>query len=84
MARTQYPAAHEGPPFHLFPVTSSLLVPTHALQYDRVDPTEFQSLKDEVESLKAEKSAWEAQQATLTQQSTGHQEKVNHDHHICG
>ena len=84
MARTQHPAAHEGPPFHLFPVASSLLVPTHALQYDRVDPTEFQSLKDEVESLKAEKSAWEAQQATLTQQSTGHQEKVNHDHHICG
>lgn len=84
MARTQHPAAHEGPPFHLFPVTSSLLVLTHALQYDRVDPTEFQSLKDDVESLKAEKSAWEAQQATLTQQSTGHQEKVNHDHHICG
>ena len=84
MARTQHPTAHEGPPFHVLPVASSLLGPTHAFQYDRVDPTEFQSLKDEVESLKAEKSAWEAQQATLTQLSTGHQEKVNHDHRICG
>jgi hypothetical protein len=32
---------------------------THVLQYDRIDPTEFQSLKDEIESLKGEKSAWE-------------------------
>ncbi|KAF8495463.1 hypothetical protein F5888DRAFT_1121466 [Russula emetica] len=29
------------------------------LKYDRIDPTEFQSLKDEIESLKGEKSAWE-------------------------
>ena len=48
-------------------------VPTHAAQYDRVDPTEFQSLKDEIEKLKSEKAAWEAEQAThLTEQ----QEKV--------
>jgi hypothetical protein len=36
-----------------------LRVLTHALQYDRVDSTEFQSLKDEIESLKGEQSAWE-------------------------
>jgi hypothetical protein len=57
---------------------------THASQYDRVDPTEFQSLKDEVENLRVEKSVREAQQATLTQQSTERQEKVDHDHHIPG
>jgi len=84
MARTQRSATHEGPPFDPLPIVPSLLVPTHALQYDRVDPTEFQSLKDEVEGLKAEKLAWEAEQATLTEQSTEHQEKVNHDHHING
>jgi hypothetical protein len=82
MARTQQPATHEGPPFRLLPIVPTPLVPTHALQYDRVDPTEFQSLKDEVESLKAEKSAWEAEQTTLAQQSTEYQDKVNH--HICG
>jgi hypothetical protein len=50
-----------------------LRVLTHALQYDRVDPTEFQSLKDEIEILKREKSAWETERAThLTEQ----QEKV--------
>jgi hypothetical protein len=59
----------------------SLLVPTHASQYDRVDPTEFQSLKDEIENLRAEKSTWEAQQATHAQQSTEHQEKVNCGYH---
>ena len=45
-------------------------------QYDRVDPTEFQSLKDEVEALKTEKSAWEAQQITHTAESTELLEKV--------
>jgi hypothetical protein len=45
-------------------------------QYDRVDPTEFQSLKDEIESLKAEKSAWEAQQLSHAEQSTEQSEKV--------
>lgn len=45
-------------------------------QYDRVDPTEFQSLKDEVEGLKAEKSAWEAQQITHATESTDQLEKV--------
>jgi nucleoprotein TPR len=49
---------------------------THPLQYDRVDPTEFQSLKYEVESLKGEKSAWETERATHTSQSTKQQEKV--------
>ncbi|KAH9961829.1 hypothetical protein BC827DRAFT_1202193 [Russula dissimulans] len=44
-------------------------------KYDYVDPTEFQSLKDEVESLRAETSTWEAQQATHTEQLTGQQEK---------
>ena len=84
MARTQRPITHEGPPFDRLSIVPTLLVPTHALQYDRVDPTEFQSLKDEVEGLKAEKVAWEAEQATLTEQSTAHQEKVSHDHHLCG
>lgn len=46
------------------------------MQYDRVDPTEFQSLKDEIESLKGEKSAWEAERATHTSHSTEQQEKV--------
>ncbi|KAH9956242.1 hypothetical protein BC827DRAFT_1157824 [Russula dissimulans] len=45
-------------------------------KYDHVDPTEFQSLKDEVESLRAETSTWEAQQATHAEQLTGQQEKV--------
>lgn len=45
-------------------------------QYDRVDPTEFQSLKDEVEGLKAEKLAWEAQQITHATESTDQLEKV--------
>jgi hypothetical protein len=46
------------------------------LQYDRVDPTEFQALKDEIESLKREKSAWETERATHTSHTTEHQEKV--------
>jgi hypothetical protein len=49
---------------------------THALQYDRVDPTEFQSLKDEIESFKGEKSAWETERAMHTSHSTEQQEKV--------
>ena len=57
----------------LFYLSLPLRVPTHAAQYDRVDPAEFQSLKDEIEKLKTEKSAWEAEQAT---HSTELQEKV--------
>jgi hypothetical protein len=77
MARAQQPAAHEGSLIHSLPVVLFLLMLTHVLQYDRVDPAELQSLKDEVESLRAEKSTWEAQQTTQTQQSTEHQERVN-------
>jgi hypothetical protein len=77
MARTQQPAAFEGPLVHpSCPLYYFLRVLTHALQYDRVDPTEFQSLKDEIESLKGEKSAWETERATHTSQSTEQQEKV--------
>jgi hypothetical protein len=54
----------------------------HHTQYDRVDPTEFQSLKDEVEGLRTEKSAWEAQQTTHAAQSTELQEKVISAVHI--
>jgi hypothetical protein len=74
MARAQQPAAHEGPlvcSLYYFP-----RVLTHALQYDRVDPTEFQSLKDEIENLKGEKSAWETERAAHTLHSTEQQEKV--------
>jgi hypothetical protein len=53
-----------------------LHVLTHALQYDCIYPTEFQSLKDEIESLKGEKSAWETERATHTSHSTEQQEKV--------
>ncbi|KAH8980106.1 hypothetical protein EDB92DRAFT_1901586 [Lactarius akahatsu] len=42
-------------------------------KYDRVDPTEFQSLKDQLENLRAEKSSLEAQQTTQTAQL---QEKI--------
>ena len=75
MAGAQQPAAHQGPLVHLLSVELSAHH-AHILQYDRVDPTEFQSLKDEVEGLRAEKSAWEAQQATHAEQSTGQQDKV--------
>jgi nucleoprotein TPR len=51
-------------------VVLCLRVLTHVLQYDRVDPTEFQSLEDEIESLKGEKSAWETERATHTSPST--------------
>ena len=43
---------------------------------DRVDPTEFQSLKDEIEILKAEKFAWETERATHFSDSTEQQETV--------
>ena len=46
------------------------------LQYDRVDPTEFQSLKDELETLKTEKSAAESQQKAQAEELTQLQEKV--------
>ena len=46
------------------------------LQYDRVDPTEFQSLKDELETLKTEKSATESQRAAQAEELTQLQEKV--------
>jgi hypothetical protein len=45
-------------------------------QYDRVDPTEFQSLKDEIESLRTEKSAWEVQQNKHTEELNEQLEKV--------
>ncbi|KAH9992148.1 hypothetical protein BJV77DRAFT_1067895 [Russula vinacea] len=45
-------------------------------KYDRVDPAEFQSLKDEIENLKAEKSAWETERATHSSNSTEQQEKI--------
>ncbi|KAI9435095.1 hypothetical protein H4582DRAFT_2080017 [Lactarius indigo] len=44
--------------------------------YDRVDPTEFQSLKDELENLKTEKSGWESQQTTQAEELTQLQEKI--------
>ena len=74
MARAQQPAAHEGP--LICSLYYFLCVLTHALQYDRVDPSELQSLKDEIESLKGEKSAWETERATHTSHSTELQEKV--------
>ena len=46
------------------------------LQYDRVDPTEFQSLKDELETLKTEKSATESQRTAQAEELTQLQEKV--------
>jgi len=46
------------------------------LFYDRIDPTEFQLLEDEIESLKGEKSAWETERVTHTSPSVEQQEKV--------
>ena len=46
------------------------------LQYDRVDPTEFQSLKDEFETLRTEKSAAESQQTAQAEELVQFQEKV--------
>ena len=67
----------------IYLIVVSLLVPTHALQSDRVDPTGFHCLKDEVEILKAESLAWEARQTTLAQLNRT-QENVNHNHPIRG
>ena len=55
MTRAQQSAAHEGPLVHFVVLTYFLRVLTHALQDNRVNPTAFQSLKDEIESLKEEK-----------------------------
>ena len=48
-----------------------------------MDPTEFQSLKDELESMKTEKSALETQQTTQTGELAQLQEKVG-DFYIYG
>jgi nucleoprotein TPR len=53
-----------------------MLMDIVSLQYDRVDPTEFQSLKDELETLRTEKSAMESQQTTQAAELTQLQEKV--------
>ncbi|KAH9056279.1 hypothetical protein EDB87DRAFT_1637584 [Lactarius vividus] len=45
-------------------------------KYDRVDPTEFQSLKDELENLKTEKSGLESQRTTQTEELAQLQEKI--------
>ncbi|KAH8990434.1 hypothetical protein EDB86DRAFT_3080419 [Lactarius hatsudake] len=45
-------------------------------KYDRVDPTEFQSLKDELENLRTEKSGLESQQTTQTEELAQLQEKI--------
>jgi hypothetical protein len=66
MARMQQPATHEGPLVYLLIVVLFLHILTHELQYDHVDPTEFQSLKDKIESSKGEKSAWETEWVTHT------------------
>ena len=58
------------------PAIKYLRVLTHGSQYDRVDPTEFRSLKDEIKNLKAEKLAWETERATHPSNSTEQQEKV--------
>lgn len=53
----------------------SLLVPTRALQYDRVDPTGFRSLIDEVEGGKI----WLGRlDKPRLHNKTEHQENVNH------
>ena len=73
MARMQQPATYEGPLVYLLVtvVVLFLHVLTHALQYDHVDPTEFQSLKDKIESSKGEKSAWETERVTHTSDHAG-------------
>ena len=75
MTRAQQSAAHEGS-LHFVVLTYFLRVLTHALQDNRVNPTEFQSLEDEIESLKKEKSAWATKRATHTSHSREQQEKV--------
>jgi nucleoprotein TPR len=54
-----------------------------ASQYDRVDPTEFQSLKDELENLRTEKSTLETQQTTQTEELAQVQEKVGNLYGGC-
>jgi hypothetical protein len=53
MARAQQPAAHESrrPACSPLLLVALLRALAHVLQYDRVDPTEFQLLKDEMEGL---------------------------------
>ncbi|KAN0107505.1 hypothetical protein V8E52_006965 [Russula decolorans] len=36
------------------------------MKYDHIDPTEFQSLKDDIESLQVEKLDWETERVTHT------------------
>ena len=74
MTRAQQSATHEGS-LHFVVLTYFLCVLTHALQYNCVNPTEFPSLKDEIESLKEEKSAWATKRATQTSHSREQQEK---------
>ena len=76
MAGTQQPAAHEGSLVYRLPGCKFRPELNRTLQYDRVDPAEFQSLKDEIKNLKTEKSVWEAEQATHASRSTEKQEKV--------
>ncbi|KAI0260660.1 hypothetical protein BC834DRAFT_925773 [Gloeopeniophorella convolvens] len=45
-------------------------------KYDRVDPTEFQTLKEEVERLREEKAALETQQSAHAEEAAQHQEKI--------
>jgi len=75
VAGTQQPTTHQGKFAHLF-IALSIEDADIALQYDRVDPTEFQSLKDELEVMRTEKSALESQQTTQAGELTQLQEKV--------
>ena len=60
----------------VLPVVLFLSILTHALQYDHVDPTEFQSLEDGVECLKGEKSAWKTELVSHASHSTEQQIRV--------
>ena len=53
-----------------------MLMDIAPLQYNHVDPTEFQLLKDELETLKTEKSATESQQTAQVEELIQLQEKV--------
>ena len=53
-----------------------MLLDITPLQYNHVDPTKFQSLKDELETLKTEKSTTESQQTAQAEELTQLQEKV--------
>lgn len=50
----------------LHPFAPSIEDADIALKYDRADPTEFQSFKEELENLKAEKSSLETQHCQMT------------------